>query len=215
MTGPASDDGLRARLARLDPAGADVPVDPVTSPRAADRLERTMTHTIEPPVTDSAPRSRRPRRTVVAVAAVGGVAAATAGALLLGGGGGGGGDGAPRDEATTLALSLPPSDVAGSCIRFDPALLAGMPVAFAGSVTALEADTVTLEVDRWYTGGDADLVRLAVPGEQTSAALDGVDFEEGERYLVTASEEGTVNGCGFSGPATAELEQAYDTAFAG
>lgn len=210
MTGPASDDGLRARLARLDPAGTDVPVDPVTSPRAADRLERAMTHTIDPPAADRAPRSRRPRRTVVAVAAVGAVAAATAGALLLGGGG----DPAPRDEATTLALSLPPSDVAGSCIVFDPAFLVGMPVAFAGTVTALEADTVTLDVDRWYTGGDADLVRLAVPGETTSAALDGVDFQAGQRYLVTASEEGMVNGCGFSGPATPELEQAYDTAFA-
>jgi hypothetical protein len=98
---------------------------------------------------------------------------------------------------------------------FDPALLSAMPVALAGTVTAVSTGAVTVDVDHWYTGGDADLVRLDVPGEQTSAALDGVDFRAGERYLVTASEEGMVNGCGFSGPATPELQQAFETAFAG
>lgn len=210
MKRPMPDDDLRARLARLDPAGAEAPVDPVTSPRAADRLERAMSMpTLESPA--PAPTSRRPGRTVLAAAAaVGAVAAATAGALWLTGGA----DPA-AEEATTLALSLPPSDAVGSCLVFDPALLAGMPVAFGGTVTAVEAGAVTLDVDRWYTDGDADLVRLAVPGEETSAALDGVDLQTGERYLVTASEEGAVNGCGFSGPATPELEQAFDSAFAG
>ncbi len=38
-------------------------------------------------------------------------------------------------------------------------------------------------------------------------------FRVGERYLVTAT-DGTVNGCGFSGPATPELERAFEEAFA-
>ena len=55
---------------------------------------------------------------------------------------------------------------------------------------------------------------VAVPSEQTSAALDGVDFGQGQRYLLTAT-GGVVNGCGFSGPATPELERAFDEAFPG
>jgi hypothetical protein len=86
-------------------------------------------------------------------------------------------------------------------------------VALAGTVTALEPGQVSLDVDRWYTGGSADRVTIAVP-VNNSAALDGVDFREGERYLLTAT-DGTVNGCGFSGPASAELESAYGAAFGG
>jgi len=51
-----------------------------------------------------------------------------------------------------------------------------------------------------------------LPPGQTSAALDGVDFRTGGRYLI-ASTNGIVNGCGFSGEATPELEAAYAEAF--
>ncbi|TFV87329.1 hypothetical protein E4P40_11525 [Blastococcus sp. CT_GayMR20] len=152
-----------------------------------------------------------PDRRPVLLAAAGGAAAAVVGLLVLGGGDGGdaGGDGAPA----TLSLSLPPADVAASCVQFDVQFLAGMPVALAGTVTAVGADRVTLDVDRWYRGGSADAVTIAVP-VNSSAALDGVDFRDGERYLVTAT-DGTVNGCGFSGPADGQLERAFEEAFGG
>ena len=111
-------------------------------------------------------------------------------------------------------LDLAPSDVMASCMQFDVALLRDMPVAFAGTVTDIAPGSVRLDVDRWYTGGDADEVVLAVPGQQSSAALDGVNFVEGDRFLLSAA-DGTVNGCGYSGPATAELEGLFDTAFGG
>ena len=101
-----------------------------------------------------------------------------------------------------------------SCLRFDVAILRDMPVAFAGTVTKLTDETVTLDVDRWYTGGTADRVTVSVPDTQTSIALDGVQFVDGKRYLLTAT-NGTVNGCGFSGPVTPELDQAYAQAFGG
>jgi hypothetical protein len=85
-----------------------------------------------------------------------------------------------------------------------------MPVAFAGTVVSEEGGAVTLRVDRWYRGGDADQVRLASPGG--SVALDGVDLREGGPYLIAAT-GGTVNGCGFSGPPTPELRRAYGEAF--
>ena len=225
-----SDDELRARLARIDPAPAGSPVDPVTSPRASELVERAMStpnvqtpdlqtsdghtsdgHTsgVPAPADDLAARRRR-RRWLLPAAAAAILIALVGGFLLLGGGT----DPIRDEDPTTLALSLPPGDAAGSCLVFDVQFLAQMPVALAGSVTAIEGGLVTLDVDRWYRGGDADLVTVAVPPQQSSAALDGVDFRVGERYLITAT-DGVVNGCGYSGPATPELEQAFEQAFAG
>lgn len=215
MTG-MSDDELRARLARLDPAPAGSPLDPPASPPARDVLERIV-QTSPLPTADAdpdggapldEPTARRRRPWLLAVAAAVLLLALVGGLLAVAGG-----DRAPAgDDPTTLALELPPSDAAGSCVMFDVQFLAGMPVAFGGTVSALGDERVTLEVDRWYRGGDADQVTVAIPDGQSSAALDGVDFRVGERYLVTAT-GGTVNGCGFSGPADAQLEQAFEQAF--
>jgi hypothetical protein len=205
------DDDLRARLSRLDPAPAGVPVDPVTSPRAQELVERAMSTPVQIPDTPSAPdelsRRRRPWLLVAAAAAV--LVAVVGGFLVLGIRPGSDGGGQP----STLALELPPGDVAMSCVQFDVQILRDMPVALAGTVTALEPEQVSLDVDRWYKGGTADRVTIAVP-VNNSAALDGVDFREGERYLLTAT-DGIVNGCGFSGPASPELESAYAEAFGG
>ncbi|MGY1806698.1 hypothetical protein ACI8AF_04960 [Blastococcus sp. SYSU D00669] len=201
MTGSEDDDDLRARLARLDPAGPQVPVDPATGLRAAELRERAVQSTDVP--TDLTTR-RRPLARLAAAAAV---AAALVVALVVGGGG--------SREPTTAAFSLPAPDAAASCLAFDVAVLRDMPVAFAGTVTAADTERVTLDVDRWYAGGEAERVTLAVPPGQTSAALDGVGFRAGERYLVTAAADGTVNGCGYSGPATPEVEAAFEEAFGG
>ena len=213
-----SDDELRARLARLDPAPAGSPVDPVTSPRAQDLVERAMqtpeTQTVPTPdpADELAARRRRPWL-IPAAAAAALVAAVVATVLVISGGGATPAGNGSTEDPTTLALSVGPSDAMNSCIMFDVAYLAEMPVALAGTVTAIEPRRVTLEVDRWYRGGDADLVTIGVQ-DTNSVALDGVEFVEGERYLVTAT-DGVINGCGFSGPATPELEQAFEQAFSG
>ena len=209
-----SDDELRTRLARLDPARAGSPVDPVTSPRAQELVERAMqtpeTQTVPTPEPADELAARR-RRSWLIPAAV--LAAVVATVLVISGGGATPAGNGSTEDPTTLALSVAPSDVASSCIMFDVEYLAEMPVALAGTVTTIEPRRVTLEVDRWYRGGDADLVTIGVQ-DTNSVALDGVEFVEGERYLVTAT-NGVVNGCGFSGPATPELEQAFEQAFAG
>jgi hypothetical protein len=115
-------------------------------------------------------------------------------------------------ERSTLVLSIAPGGAMKSCVPFDVAVLRDMPVAFAGTATAVNADSVTLEVDRWYTGAPTDRVTVNVPAGQTSVALDGVKFIDGQQYLLTAT-NGTINGCGFSGPATPELEEAFAAAF--
>ena len=100
-----------------------------------------------------------------------------------------------------------------SCIVFDEQSLAGLPVAFAGTVETVADDQVVLDVDRWFTGGDADRVLLSMPDAGVAYEI-GVSFTEGERYLVTAT-DGTVNGCGFTVPATPDMEAAFERAFAG
>lgn len=208
MTG---DDELRARLSRIDPMRAGGAADPLPSLTAAEIQERTM-QTIESGLETSDPDQsiapwHRPRVLAAAAALVlvlvaGGVFATASD------------DPAPRSKKpTTLALSLPETGtVAGSCVQFEVAFLREMPIAFAGTVTDISADSVTMAVTRWYKGGSADQVTVGLASGQTSAALDGVDFVQDKPYLVTAA-NGTVNGCGFSGPASPELERAYDEAF--
>lgn len=208
MTGEHEE--LRRRLRALDPAND--PVDPVTSPRALEQMERVMASTdlSEPAVGVVPSRSRLPL--LLAAAAV--VGALSIGAVLV----------ATHERTpavrpvpaakapTTLALTVPGGITMGSCVPFDVKYLREMPVALAGTVAAADSTQVTLDVDRWYKGGTATRVTIAVPSGQTSAALDGVDFVQGKRYLLTAT-DGTVNGCGFSGPATPELERSYAEAF--
>jgi hypothetical protein len=204
-------DDLRARLARIDPAAAG-PVDPATSPRAQELLERTM-QTLDPlPVVRELTRPPRWRRPALAAAAAVAVVGIALGAVQLTS------EDTPAVTApTTVALAVPAGGdgtTMSSCLMFDVAILRDMPVALAGTVVAQDADSVTLRVDRWYKGGSADQVRIATPAASTSVALDGVAFEQGKRYLLTAT-DGTVNGCGYSGPATADLEKSYAQAFGG
>jgi hypothetical protein len=100
-------------------------------------------------------------------------------------------------------------------MRFEVAQLAQEPVAFAGTVIAMTPQQVTLKVDHWYKGGDADQVTVAAPAsDQPNPVLEGgVDYQQGQRYLISALDDGTVTSCGYSGPATPEFEKQYEQAF--
>jgi hypothetical protein len=194
-------DDLRVRLSRLDPAPSSV--DPVESPRAQELLERIMA---TPVLTSSTPSTPSPRRRGVvaawaAAAAVAAIGTASAGIALR-----------PDHKAapTSLALTLPASGVMSSCIQFSVDVLKDMSPAFAGTVTSVEGDTVTLDVDHWYKGGSADVVTVAVPDRNT--AVGTIEMVQGKRYLVSAM-DGTVVTCGYSGEATPDLEAAYAQAF--
>ena len=211
----SADEELRTRLARIDPAGPDLPVNPATSPRAAELMERAMQTSTDAEPDVDLPRGRPGRRPAWWAAGIAAVAAVAAAVFVFGGSpvpnrppDGGGSPGG--NDATTLALSLPATPEA-RCRAFDVAVLRTMQVAFEGTVTATDGERTTLAVDRWFTGGDADRVRIDVPDGRTSESL-GIEFRSGARYLVTAT-DGTVNGCGYSGPATAELESAFADAF--
>ena len=158
-----------------------------------------MTTTIEQPTLD-----RRRPRLVAAVAAALVVVLGVAGAIT-----GFGSD----DDPAPLVLTANGSDALASCLPFDVAILADMSPAFAGTVVTLTESVATLEVDRWYTGGDAEVVEIGyTPGFE--ALIGTPTLEVGQRYLITAA-QGVVNGCGYSGLATPDLEAAFAQAFAG
>ena len=210
------DEDLRAALARIDPVPSTSPVEPIGGPRARALLEDVMTTPVAE-ISESAatPLPARRRRTLLAAAAAGVLLLAGVGTAMLVSDD----DATPAgdgSQATSIALTLPDPLVMQSCLMFDEAALAQMPMAFAGTVTEVSADGVVLDVDRWFKAGpegEADTVELSTPGGATSAALDGVAFTDGDRFLVTAT-DGAVNGCGFSGPATPQLEGSFERAFA-
>jgi hypothetical protein len=122
-------------------------------------------------------------------------------------------DGTSADPgAEPLELSLGAGDTLGSCVVFDVAFLAQMTPAFAATATAVDGETVVLTVDRWYAGDPGtDVVELAAPSG-LEALIGGFPFTVGQQYLITAA-DGTVNYCGYSGPATTELTEAFQQAF--
>jgi hypothetical protein len=214
-----TDGELRDRIVRADPA-ARAATDPITSPEARALLEEIM----NTPVLDSQPTPdeitdrRRRRWTVPALVAAAAVAAVGLGVVLAGTGDEDGGELADAPIVTTapgklkvLELSTGTENVMAMCMPITPELIAEMPVAFKGTVDSSEGAIVTLTIDQAYRGTDAQVVTLVAP-EGLEALIGGVAFVPGQQYLITAT-DGVVNYCGFSGPATPELQALFDQAF--
>lgn len=202
-----NDDELRAEVASADPVARSQ--NPVEGRRRAELLERIMA-TDTNPITD-VPRSRFPgRRPLVAWGAIGAAAVIAAGALTWSLQSGQ----KPVKAPTQIALSLPSGTSLPSCIPFSVDNLKTMSPAFAGTVNSTTGGKLTLRVDHWYAGGSADEVVLDQPDAGTPVSVGSVTFEEGKRYLVTAA-NGVVNGCGYTGLATPDLQRSFDAAFPG
>jgi hypothetical protein len=193
-------DQLRERLARLDPMHPGVD----TQPPSRDLLEEIMsTPVIEQPETGPDQKSNR---WLVAVAAAVALVLAVGGGFLLTGGGTD-----PVAAGPPLELIAGGEDPMAICIAFSVEELARAPLAFEGTVASVEGDSVTLDVDHWFKGGDAGQVILNAP-QGLDALIAGIPFEVGRQYLITAY--GTdVNYCGFSGPSTPELRASFEQAF--
>jgi hypothetical protein len=200
-------DELRERLARLDPMHPGVPTESATSESSRALLEEIMsTSPTETPAQEATPK-RRPW--LLGVAAAAALVVVVGGAIALTGGS----DEEPVASGPPLELNAGTEDLMASCIMFSVEELARAPLAFEGTVTASGGESVTLDVDEWFKGGDATQVVLHAPSGM-EALIGGIPFEEGEQYLITAY-DGTVNYCGFSGPSTPELRAAFEEAFEG
>lgn len=117
--------------------------------------------------------------------------------------------GASAASRTTLELG---DEAAMKCMVPTPALLQEQEIAFEGTVASIKERAVTLDVTTWFQGEPTDQVVLRTADPQLRLALSGVDFTQGETYLVSAN-EGSVTMCGFSGQATPELAALFAEAY--
>lgn len=204
-----TDDELLARLRAADPAATLPAAD---AGRTARLLEDVMSQDLDTPTVDqdTPVRRRSPLAWLVAAAAVLVIAGVGAFAFL------GNGDEpsvptAKDPAATTTELTARPPTGA-KCMVVSPDLIAQQDVAFDGTVASMSDGVVTLDVTRWYHGGDTDQVTVQAPAPDLRALVQAVDFQVGQRYLVSAS-DGAVTVCGFTGPYTADLAAVYAKAF--
>ena len=193
-------DQLRERIARLDPMHQGVD----TEPPSRELLEGIMsTPVVEQPETGPEQKSNR---WLVGIAAAAALVLAVGGVIAFTGGGTD-----PVAAGPPLELNAAREDAMASCIMFSVEELARAPLAFEGTATAVDGDTVTLTVDEWFKGGDAGQVVLNAPPDLV-ALIGGIPFEVGRQYLITAY-DGNVNYCGFSGPSTPEFRADFEQAF--
>lgn len=195
-----TDDDLRSRLRRADPAAGLAPLAP-------DRVSRLVENTMTP-TTTAAPGRKAPLLTLAAAALV--LIAAVGGWLLL----------RPQDSTPTTPVAAPTvTDITAPGIAAKCAeptadrLTSSADFAFAGTVTAVDAGTVTLKVTKVYHGAAADRVRVAQTGDASETMLGSGKFETGKDYLVSSA-QGRMLICGYSGEASSPgLAQMYDAAW--
>ena len=207
-TGPDPIDRLRA----ADPAQAD-DVPDASLARVTVRIQEHI-------VTDKQfdPTKLPPTRGPLAL--IGGLALAGAIALAIALGSG---LGTPAPAGGPVAANPTPSEnssenpAAGgglaSCLAYDPANLPTFDIVFDGTVTAVDGDQVTFDVNEGWKGADGS-VTLTAP--QVDVALVGPvpDFQVGGRYLVSAAGS-DINACNYTLDYDAATAADWAAAFAG
>ena len=110
----------------------------------------------------------------------------------------------PVDEPVVVTLEAP-TTLPAKCAVPTPELLGTAEVAFAGTVTAVDGDIVTLAPTETYAGQAADEVEV-VGMLPDLRGLGQPEFVVGGTYLVSAT-GGQVSACGFSGEASPRAPQ--------
>ncbi len=207
-------DELHDRLHESDPAASLPPADPE---RVARLLEDVMSTELTTENRETGTHDRGPLTWLVAAAAA--VIIAGVGIFAVVNHDDAAAPPTATDdtsvEPTVTDLSAPdPAASSAKCMVPNAEVLAQQSVAFDGTVTALSDGVVTLSPTTWYAGEPTDLVEVQAPPAELEGLLLAVDFEEGERYLVSAT-DGRVTLCGFSAPYSADLAALYAQAFPG
>jgi hypothetical protein len=212
-----SDQQLRDQLRALDPAASLPPAEPAWVARL---LEDTMSDDLDydMPETRATGVHERSRLTwLVAAAAVILIAGVSAFVPIERGTDdvpAAGPSGTPADPTTVTSLAVPSDAGTAKCAVPSADILAQQGVAFDGVVDEISDGMVTLTPTMFYAGDPTDIVRVEAPPAALEGLLLSVQFEVGQRYLVSAA-DGQVSLCGYSGAWTPELEQLYVEAFPG
>jgi hypothetical protein len=126
--------------------------------------------------------------------------------------------GAPAPSGPIAANPTPSADPTGgggmaSCIVYDPATLPTFDIVFDGTVTALDGDQVTFDVNEGWKGADGSIT-LTSPDTGISLVGPLPDFKVGGRYLVTAAGS-NINACGYTLDYSADEAAKWAAAVAG
>ena len=193
-----NDEELERMMRRADPAAS---LPPLTEFRFDRLKEAAMSEqTITP-----APKSRKP----LIWGVVGGLAAVGAAAAIVVSMGLG------QPSGPTVALTSPgggdPMATSLKCMETTPELVATGTLAFAGTVSSIEGDTVTLDVTEQFAGEPVGAVTTQQGSPEISDGASPV-YEVGEKWLVTSDGE-NIFSCGLSAQETPELRAIYGEAF--
>ncbi len=206
MSMPNGSDPLD-RLRAADPIHAD-DVPDASLARVSARIQEHIMSEIQH--TSATTPNRRP------FAMFGGLALAGAFALAIAFGSGLGVQSpGPIAAAPTPSQSPTQEPIGGGgmamCLTYDPATLPTFETVFDGTVTAIDGDQVTFDVNNGWKGVDGT-VTLTAPDTDVALLGSTPDFEVGGRYLVTAFES-TVNGCGYTLNYDADTAATWAAAF--
>lgn len=193
-------------LRRADPVDADrLPLAALA--RIRERTQGAiMDHT-----EGTAPTGRGLRWPQTLVAGIGGVAVAALAVVVLNGSGSG---------APGVLPDPDPSNggpISASCVEtYSLDTLSNRDLAFDGTVSGVNRDSVTFTVNKAYRGAGSASITLTATGMTGTSisSAGGPSLVEGERYLIAGDGE-FVWGCGFSQPYQADIAAQWATAFDG
>lgn len=219
MSGPDRNRGEGAspedEMDAFDRLRAADPVDPDTLPTADSPHARALYKELTMPVSSS-PTSRR-RRVAGAGAIVSILAVLAIGVVVVAGGPDETGDPAPLASGDSTPSTEPgsPPGMATCVETYSLETLANREVAFDGTLTAIQGDQVTFEVNEVFAGDLGDTVVLGgagiVTAGSTASSVEGPTLAVGDRALV-AGDGGFAWGCGFTQPHDPDVaEQWRDT----
>ena len=100
-----------------------------------------------------------------------------------------------------------------SCLVYDPANLPTFDIVFDGTVTAVDGDQVTFDVNEDWKGAGGSIT-LTAPDTDVALLGEMPDFEVGGRYLVSAAGS-NINACGYTLDYSADEAAKWAAAFAG
>jgi len=201
----------------IDELRAADPVSPAEVPEAslarmtASVQEHMMSQLRRDPT--RVPPTRGPLAIIGGLTLAGALALAVIVGPGLGIGGGGSASQPPVAVAPTPTENPAAGGGAASCLVYDPANLPTFDVVFDGTVTAIDGDQVTFDVNDDFKGA-GDSITLTAPVVDPALVGPLPDFQVGGRYLVTAFGS-TINACGYTLDYDAETAAAWAAAFPG
>ncbi len=220
------DDDLRALLRGGDPAGSLSPADPAA---LASLLEDIMSADLDVrPEADEGSRLTgthgRNRLTWLVAAAAAAVIAGVGGVAISGLGNDESTPSADRQTnspgGTELGAKAPVAGLTTTlgvaakqdrCAAPTPEILSQYQVAFQGTVTAIEGDTVTFEPSEVLNGEVGETVEVTAAQPVFDTMINTVQFQVGGDYLVAAY-DGQVSQC-YTGSASGALSSPFTKAF--